>query len=65
MNPSNSEREKNRALMPSVTAFVDDMRNAFGADQVVVTYARENGVERGKQKTRWQGEPRVRRDIDG
>ena len=47
MKLSSSDRDKNREAMPLSAAFVDDMRAAFGADQVIVRYARENGIERG------------------
>lgn len=35
--------------MPTVTAFVDQMRAVFGHDQVSVVYAKENGKEVGKR----------------
>lgn len=41
-------REQNRTRMPAVAAFVDAMRDAFGADQVKVIYASENGLTFGK-----------------
>lgn len=41
-------REQNRLRMPTVAAFVDAMREAFGVDQVTVTYASENGYTHGK-----------------
>jgi hypothetical protein len=43
----NESRMKNRALMPQCAAFVDSMREAFG--EVTVTYAKENGIEKGKK----------------
>jgi hypothetical protein len=38
----------NRLLMPECSRFIDDMREAFGAENVKVTYASENGIELGK-----------------
>lgn len=43
--------EENRRTMPTVTAFVDEMKAAFGADQVRVTYASENGRAMGRKST--------------
>jgi hypothetical protein len=43
--------EDNRRSMPIVAAFVDEMKAAFGADQIRVTYAFENGREVGKKDT--------------
>lgn len=39
----------NRALMPKVAEVVDAFREEFGADQIIVTYANENGTERGEK----------------
>lgn len=36
-------KEERRALMPLVTAFVDDMRKAFGNDAIIYIKAVENG----------------------
>jgi hypothetical protein len=44
---SSSSKEKNRQLMPQCAAWVDDIRNHFG--EVTVTYAKENGIEKGKK----------------
>lgn len=38
----------NRAAMPTIAALVDAAREAFGADQVTVVYAAEDGVELGR-----------------
>ena len=35
--------------MPTVTKFVDQMREVFGHDQVTVVFASENGKEVGKR----------------
>lgn len=43
-----SEREKNRERMPQCAALIDEYRRVFGADQVRVRYASENGFEVGK-----------------
>jgi hypothetical protein len=45
----NESKMKNRKDFPECAAFVDDMRNIFGPDQVTVTYVRENGIEKGKR----------------
>ncbi len=37
---------RNRAEMPLIAVFVDQVRAEFG--DITVTYARENGIERGK-----------------
>jgi hypothetical protein len=42
-----TNREKNRERMPLCTAFIDDMRQAFG-DGIKVKYASENGIVLGK-----------------
>lgn len=42
-----SERERNRERMPLTAALVDEYRRVFGADQVRVRYASENGFEVG------------------
>jgi hypothetical protein len=42
-----SERERNRERMPLTAALVDEYRRIFGADQVRVRYASENGFEVG------------------
>lgn len=42
---------ENRRAMPVITAFVDEMKAAFGADQVRVTYASENGRSMGRKST--------------
>ena len=39
---------RNRDQFPGVTAIVDELRSAFGADQVKVRWASENGREVGK-----------------
>jgi hypothetical protein len=45
-----AERAKqNRAAMPECTAFIDAMRAQFGAMEVHVRYACENGIEWGKR----------------
>lgn len=41
--------QSNRETMPIVSEFVDEMRRLFGS--VTVTYASENGVERGQRST--------------
>lgn len=42
------EAEKNRAAMPIVSAFVDEMRKEFlPSNGFRVTYAEENGIVRG------------------
>jgi hypothetical protein len=41
-------RDQNRAKFPAVTRVVDSFRDAFGADQVRVVWAREGGNEIGK-----------------
>ena len=33
-----------RALMPIVTLFIDDIKAAFGAENIVRIYASENGL---------------------
>ncbi len=38
---------KNREMFPEITKVVDMFKLAFGADQIRVTYARENGHEVG------------------
>lgn len=40
--------QRNRDQFPGVTAIVDEFRAAFGADQVKVRWACENGREIGK-----------------
>ncbi len=45
-----SRREQNRALMPKVAAFIDEMREHFRF--VKVLYAEENGIKKGKQPWR-------------
>jgi hypothetical protein len=42
-----SNRERNRELMPVCTAFIDEMREEFG-DGIKVKFASENGVVLGK-----------------
>ena len=63
MEPGMSEQSKRpmREVMPTVTAFIDDLREAFGADQVDPSiragmrgepnrfFAREGGHELGTQ----------------
>ncbi len=46
-----AKSEENRKKMPAVAAFVDEMKAAFGADQVRVTFASENGVQLGTPDT--------------
>ena len=41
-------REENRKNMPTVTAWVDQMRALYGQD-CKVTYACENGIELGEK----------------
>jgi hypothetical protein len=43
----NESKMNNRKLMPQCAAWVDDIRNHFG--EVTVTYAKENGIEKGKK----------------
>ncbi len=43
-----AKAEENRRRMPSVTKFVDGIREIFG-DGVRVTFASENGVEMGRR----------------
>jgi hypothetical protein len=43
----NESKMNNRKLMPTVAAWVDDIRNHFG--EVTVTYAKENNLEKGKK----------------
>lgn len=43
-------KEENRSKMPTVAAFVDAVRDAFGDCKVV--YAKENGIELGKKPER-------------
>ena len=38
----------NRAKAPQIAELIDAMREVFGADQVKLVYAKENGFERGK-----------------
>lgn len=45
-----SKAEENRARMPTVAAWVDDARRAFGADQVRVIWASEGGVTIGSRQ---------------
>jgi hypothetical protein len=47
MTENERRRAENRLRMPQVTAWVDEMRAAFG-DDVRVTYAREGGFVVGK-----------------
>jgi hypothetical protein len=42
-----SNRERNRELMPICTAFIDEMREVFG-DGIKVKYANENGIVLGE-----------------
>lgn len=42
-------REELRKRCPIATAFVDDMRKAFGDEHVKALYVKENGVEIGKR----------------
>lgn len=42
-------RQRNRERMPTVAAFVDAMREAFGHDQILVNWASENGHEIGNR----------------
>ena len=42
-----SEREKNQQAMPLCAAFVAEMREHF--PELTVTYASENGIEKGKR----------------
>ena len=42
-----TQREKNREAMPICTAFIDDMKEAFG-EGIKVKYASENGIVLGK-----------------
>jgi hypothetical protein len=44
-----SNRERNRELMPVCTAFIDEMREVFG-DGIKVKYANENGIVLGELK---------------
>jgi len=46
----------NREAMPKVAEFVDAMRNEFGA--VKITYASENGTERGVSWERVESDER-------
>jgi len=39
------KKEERRLAMPESTAFLDDMRNAFGAEAIVGLWASENGHE--------------------
>lgn len=48
MSERHQQAKDNRLLMPVCSAFIDSMREEFGADQVKVTYAAENGIELGK-----------------
>lgn len=43
-----SRAEENRRRMPTVAAVVDAFKAAFGADQVTVAYASENGITLGQ-----------------
>ena len=45
-----SERDRNRARMPQVAAWVDGLRALFGP--VTVEYAKEGGLELGKRGPR-------------
>lgn len=45
----NKQAQDNRLLMPECSRIIDDFRNVFGADQVKVTYAAENGIVLGKK----------------
>ena len=47
MTETERRRAENRVRMPKVTAWVDEMRAAFG-DDIRVTYAREGGFVVGK-----------------
>lgn len=40
---------RNREMFPEMSKVVDMFKRAFGADQVRVTYIRENGHELGKR----------------
>jgi len=40
--------QRNRDQFPGVSAIVDELRTAFGADQVKVRWARESGREVGR-----------------
>lgn len=42
---------RNREDFPQVSAFVEKLKAAFGADQVRVIYAREGGKEQGRKLT--------------
>jgi len=43
-----AKAQRNRDQFPGVTAIVDELRSAFGADQVKVRWACEDGREVGK-----------------
>lgn len=43
-----SRAEENRRRMPTVAAVVDSFKAAFGADQVTVAFANENGITLGQ-----------------
>lgn len=42
------QAKDNRLLMPVCSAFIDSMREEFGADQVKVKFASENGMTLGR-----------------
>lgn len=45
----NKQAADNRLLMPECSRVIDEFRDVFGADQIKVTYASENGIELGKR----------------
>lgn len=48
---SKAKAEENRRAMPEVAAIVDEFKEVFGADQITVTYAEENGRVVGRKST--------------
>jgi len=46
---SEQQRSSNRDAFPATAALIDEFKHAFGADQVRLVWAIENGNEIGKQ----------------
>ena len=49
--PTESQTKKtNHAKAPLSAAFVEAMRDAFGAEQISIVYLREGGLKIGREK---------------
>jgi hypothetical protein len=52
MSAAKTSKNANQAKAPQCAAFVEDMRKAFGADQVTVLWVKEGDFEIGKPVAR-------------